>query len=171
MGNGGITFTDDIENDGKAKVKFDFELGEKAEGICVAILDSKVEGHREPGTWGKGLGYDGRAGAVLAVAFQNGGFGSKRGICCKLGDKELACMDKAGDVDICFEGKCEATIKLEKEEDSKDDNKEKLTLKIEFENDKAGVKQKLNFKLNITGATGEHADKVLVKDLQMKGDF
>ena len=52
---GGITFTDDIENDGKAKVKFDFELGEKAEGICIAILDSKAEGHREPGTWGKGL--------------------------------------------------------------------------------------------------------------------
>ena len=115
--------------------------------------------------------------------FQNGGFGSKRGICCKLGDKELACIDKAGDVDICFEGKCEAKIKLEKEEDSKDDNKEKLTLKIEFENGKAGVKQKLNFKLKITGdtpdhlkiaitgATGEHADKVLVKDLQMKGEF
>merc|ERR1711865_14654 len=184
---GGVTFKDDLDNDGKVKIKFDFELGEKSEGICLQILDSKAEGHCDPGVWADGLGYDGRAGGVLAIAFQNGGFGSKRGICLKYKAEEQACVDKVSAKDICFEGHCCAKIKLEKE-DNADSNKEELKISLDFENtrktDAGGTSTQHvtlaftivgdtpdHLKISITGATGADADRVVIKDLKLKGDF
>ena len=135
---------------------------------------------------GKGLGYDGRKGAVAAIAFQNGNFASKKGIAFKYKDEEKLCVSELSGKQIKFSGDCEAKISLEKDS-NKDKNKEELEIKLKFTSTtkegsrtskatvEMGCKIKGNtpdhLKIAISGCSASKPNKIMIKDLKLKGDF